>query len=344
VDAARGLAVLAVVIFHVCLWHFLPTAHDLWGPAARVWSKVNGILGSGRVPLLLAVSGLVLSRRVRRGFADPSNIVRPLTNYYLYVVWLLIYGVFFALVTFSSLPHRVHGVDDWLIQLIVPDTTLWYVFALAVYIPVFSALRAVPPWLVLAALTGVTIGVRALDVSDPQAVKIAEVALFFAVGVYGAGPIRGLAASISCARAGALVGLAAVVTLGGRLVTDEVGGSVLFIIRGLAFMVASVAVIALAVRWGPAERAMSAVGRQTLPIYVMHPLVIYALIATTAQWRGFDDFVGHPVVASVYPIVVTAAITVLCLGLHRLAVRTGLGSLFGLPAGARRRVESLLQR
>lgn len=343
-DAARGLSVLAVVIFHVGLWHFLPHAPELWSPAARVWSKINGVLASVRIPLLLAISGLVLSRRVRRGFADPTNIVRPLTNYYLYVVWLVVYGVFFAIVPYAALPHRMTGVGDFLLQLVVPDTTLWYVFALAVYIPVFSALRAVPPWLMLSVLTAVTIGVRATDAVEPQAIKIAEVALFFAVGVYAAAPIRRLAAAASFIRAGALVVVAGVVTLGGRFMTGEVDGSILFIVRGLVFMVASVVVIAILVRWRPAERVLSAVGRQTLPIYVMHPLLLYALIAATAQWSGFEAMLGHPVVSALYPVVVTAVIAVLSLGMHRLAVRVGLGSLFALPSGARSRVESRLAR
>ena len=343
-DAARGLAVLAVVVFHVGLWHFLPHAPELWSPAARVWSKVNGVLAGVRIPLLLTISGLVLSRRVRRGFSDRSNIVRPLANYYLYVVWLIIYTAFFAVVSYPALPHRVTGVGDFVLQLIVPDTTLWYVFALAVYVPVFSALRAVPPWLVLAVLAALTIGVRATDAVEPQAIKIAEVALFFAIGVYGATPIRHLAASASVVRAGALVVIAAVVTLGGRFMTGEVDGTILFVVRGLTFMVASVVVIAIVVRWRAAEHLLSAVGRQTLPIYVMHPLLICALIAAVHQWSGFEDFLGRPLVSVLYPVVVTVGIAVLSLTLHRLAMHAGLGLLFALPAGIRSRIESRLSR
>ncbi|MBC7632314.1 acyltransferase [Aeromicrobium sp.] len=341
-DSARALSVLAVVLFHVGLWHFLPHSAELWEPAARAWAKINGILASVRIPLLLAVSGLVMSRRIRLGFADPANIGRAIASYYLYIVWLLIYALFFALVTYDDLPHRIHGPLDLFAQFLVPDTTLWYVFALAVYVLVFSALRQLPPWIVLVALAALTIIIRISDVQGLQAYKIPEVAFFFAVGVYGASQIRSLAENSTVLRGAALLVLAAVVTLGGRFMTGEISGSVLFMVRGVTFMVTSVAVIAVLVRWRPLGRAMSAVGRQTLPIYVMHPLLLYVLIASTAQWSGFDALLAHPVVSVIYPVVITVGIALISLAIHRVALLARLSLMFGLPSGVRESLSRIL--
>ena len=66
IDAARGSCVLAVVLFHVISWH-LP-ALDVAPGAERVLEPVTSYLGSLRMPLLLAVSGMLAGPRVMAGF------------------------------------------------------------------------------------------------------------------------------------------------------------------------------------------------------------------------------------------------------------------------------------
>src|SRR5215213_6048735 len=106
VDAARGASVAAVVLFHVSLWWYLPLQAELWGPAGRVWATVNSYLGSVRMPLLLAVSGLVGAGAIRAGLRDRRTATRAVANGYLYVVWLVVYAVVYALLP-GPLPHRV---------------------------------------------------------------------------------------------------------------------------------------------------------------------------------------------------------------------------------------------
>lgn len=140
-DAARGASVLFVVLFHVLLWHLNDYRATMWGPADRVWTKFNAVLGSLRMPLLLGVAGLVASRRILLGLSEPRNLVRAASNYYLYVVWLLIYAVYFAFVSDPALPHRVDGLADVVFQLVFPNTTLWFVYALALYVIFLSAMH-----------------------------------------------------------------------------------------------------------------------------------------------------------------------------------------------------------
>ena len=69
VDAARGICVLGVVLFHVCTWQYLPLGDALWHPAAAAWDTVNSYLGTFRMPLLMALSGMLAARRVGEGWA-----------------------------------------------------------------------------------------------------------------------------------------------------------------------------------------------------------------------------------------------------------------------------------
>jgi uncharacterized membrane protein len=41
VDAARGACVAAVVLFHVCLWWYLPMVAPTGDPVERVWATLN---------------------------------------------------------------------------------------------------------------------------------------------------------------------------------------------------------------------------------------------------------------------------------------------------------------
>jgi uncharacterized membrane protein YcfT len=94
IDAVRGACVLAVVLFHATAWHVLTL--DLAPVADRTWSVVNGYLGSLRMPLLLAVSGLLASRRILQGSRSPDSAERAASSYYLYVVWLAVYVAVYA--------------------------------------------------------------------------------------------------------------------------------------------------------------------------------------------------------------------------------------------------------
>jgi uncharacterized membrane protein YcfT len=335
VDAARGYSVAAVVVAHVVLWHMtdpgVPVAHV----GASFWDRVYGVMGSVRMPVLLAVSGLVLARRVRAGFREGGLLLRSVRNYYLYVVWLLVYALFYAVVTEPSLPHRVDGVADVVRQLVVPETTLWYVFALAVYIAVLGALHRVPSWVVLTALSLLSVVMHVTTSSDQVWSKVPELAIYFALGVYGAGLLRRLADRSSVLVVALTAVLAAGVTLCGRFTAgNEIAEAVLFLVRGAAFLVLAVALVAVAVRWSPVRRVGVALGRRTLPIYVLHPLWIALVLLAAAGFAhdALGDVLANPGGALLYPLVVASAVIALCLGTHALVRQAHLVvPLFEMP-------------
>ncbi|UJP41140.1 acyltransferase family protein [Cellulomonas palmilytica] len=315
VDAVRGYSVVAVVLAHVVLWHLLAVDAPTADAGESVWGRVYGVLGSARMPVLLAVSGLVVARRVRLGWRPGGLTLRVARNYYLYVVWLLLYAVFYAVVRDPSLPHRVDGVGDLLRQLVVPETTLWYVFALAVYIAVLGALHRVPPWAVLSGLVALCLATHVLTSSDQMWAKVPEMFLFFAVGVYGAGPLRRLGERASWGALLLAAGLAVAATASGRLAEGvELAEAVVFVVRCLAFLVLAVLVVVLAVRWEPLRRLGLLLGRQTLPIYVLHPLWLALLLAYAGGLAR--DVTATTVGSLLYPPVVTTLVVVLSLTVH----------------------------
>lgn len=340
VDATRGFSVAAVVLFHVVLWWALASPVGIGEPGDRIWRVVNSWLGSVRMPVLLAASGLVMSRQIRAGLHRSTTVFRAANNYYLYLVWLVLYGGFFVLVPADGLPHRIDGVGDLVVQVVAPETTLWYLFGLAVFIPVLAAARRAPVWAVFAVLVPLSVWAHALDDSATFWPRILEVFVFFAVGVYGAPLLRRLGER---ANAGVLLAsavLAVGVTLLGRVMDGPLLGGVLYVLRGSAFMLLAVVAVAVVARWRPALRLGVELGQHTLAVYVLHPLWIYLLLAASAgALGGAVDAVLSTWLGSVLtPLVVTVAIIGLSIAVESLTRRAGWTALWGLPGVLRRRL------
>ncbi|MET4588832.1 acyltransferase family protein [Arthrobacter sp. 754] len=111
IDAARGLCVIAVVLFHVGYWHFLKFEHA-GSIAFPLWETVAIALGSVRMPLLLAVSGMLAASKIRNGFGNGKALSASLTNYYLYAVWLLVYALLSIPAAMTGATPRAGGRED----------------------------------------------------------------------------------------------------------------------------------------------------------------------------------------------------------------------------------------
>ncbi len=336
-DAIRGIAILCIVIYHTLLWYYLSDPTIVWAPAAEFWGRFNAILGSVRVPLLLLVSGLVASKRLRAGLTDRLNLVRAGTNYYLYVVWLILYAAFFAIVAGPPLPHRISSWTQLISELVVPDTTLWYLAALCVYILLTAATARWPRpvVLILAVLAYV-----AADVYLPvelQATKIPQNWLFFLIGVYLGPALPRLPRFATLpAIAGAAVVTAAVIAVGGRI-PDLLGlRSLHAIVRSITMVTTAVLGTIWVTRFGWLRRGLSFLGSRTLAIYLLHPLAIYLLIALATAYPVVNRVLDNPVGAAIGPIFLTALITAGGIVARQGADLARLNWLFTLPRSAPR--------
>ncbi|MBF4635582.1 acyltransferase family protein [Agreia pratensis] len=335
VDAARGLCVLLVVLLHVRIFVYEPLSPPSNG--VEVWTQLTEFFGAFRLPLLFVVSGLVASRRVRAGWSDRRTVLRAVSLYWLYVAWLTVYAVLSIGVIDPGIPFRVMTPLHYLEQLFVPDSMIWFIFALAAYVVVLSSLNRVPPVAILGVLAVLSVASGAVPVTRDEALWLHVVyyAVFFAVGVYAASalqalarvrspwaPVLGIVSFVVCELAWQQSSEGTLLETGLRLLRDS------------AAVVLSIVVIALLVRWPPFERAAAAIGRRTLPIFVLQlPLIWVLFLLPPVEWS-----LGFAPVRYLAPVFGTALIVLAALGIHRLLMRGRARVLFGLPEAWRNRI------
>ncbi|PPG39433.1 acyltransferase [Pseudoclavibacter sp. RFBA6] len=314
-DATRGVGILAVVLFHVLIWHHDRDFGEATG-AAIIWGPIDSLLGSARMPVLLAVAGIFAARGLLGGWRTRKTQARFVSNYYLYVVWLVIYFAVDAALRFPDFPHVVPSLEDFALQLIVPGTSLWFLMALGAYAVVVGAavaLRA-PVWVMLS--TGVVLwGVGTFVEMPEMASKMPANLIFFMVGVYFADRLRSVAEqSVRVRLAWAIpFVVASVVKLAPVTgAADATAG----LVASLASVPAAIALVSIACAWEPFARAARYLGSRTLVIYVLHPIVImlWATLLDVAPW---SSVMRNPILDLAYPVLLTGAVVVACLAVQR---------------------------
>ena len=335
-DVAKGICILLVVLWHVVtkVAVGIPGA----GPVTDAWVMLNAQLLPLRIPLFFLVSGMFAARAVLD--VDGGSWRRRAGRLsLLYLVWVLIQTVVLALAPEFD---TARATDGWelLAQLTISPTNLWYLLALAVYLVVGRATRGLPATVVLpvAFVIAAVAGAGVLpDLGNLW--QLVQNLFFFLVGLRlravverfatrsGVGVLLALAAGYGGA-------LAVVSVLGIRLVP---GTWPLLCLIAVAFGVSlsvlldrHIEVVARPLRW---------IGRRTLPIYVLHmmPLALIDAGLHAAGWRA------TPVLEAVGPIALTAVVIAICLGVHALLVRCGLGVLFD-PLRATDRLRARIRR
>ena len=337
------LAIVAVVLLHVSIGHAygLPQAE---GWVVARWDRINQVISVVRMPLLFVVSGMLASGKIRRGFTHGNAILSAVTNYYLYLVWLAVYGLLFLASGPVVVPFQPARVQDFFIQIVEPRTPLWFVFGLAVYTLLFTALRRVPPGVVLAASAAVSIWAgMTWTVESPLWTRILLYVVYFVVGVHAKPLLVRYARSWWVLFVSAVLTVAFFQALGLlTIMTPEpltFGDSVVSALLQLAASVLGVTASAQLCRWRPWRVVASWVGRRTLGIYVMHvpvivawhfavelgPLAVIERISAASLW--FD---------LLYPVALTVLVVLVCVGIETLLGTLRLGHLFRLPSRYRR--------
>jgi uncharacterized membrane protein YcfT len=329
-DAVRGFCVLAVVLSHFIGWGLEPVSGS---GAESFWEKASGQLTPIRMPTLFVLSGFLLSSRVRAGFTDRRSLTSAATSYYLYVVWLALFGLIAAAGVFTG----VTGLSGFLSQLVLPRTILWFVLGLAAWTLVLAALHRVHPAVILIALGLLSIASFWLPAQNgiDHYVRILQYGFFFGLGVYGKPLLTQLASGkLWRVSAGAVVGY-----LVARLIMSAASDVVLVqatltIVRDTAAAMLAIVAIAAICRLRWARVPLVWVGRRTLPIYVMHAPMIGALTGLA----GWDTLIGTSSVAWIAPLIGTFVISAVAVGIHSVLSRTPLRILFELPPGLKRRL------
>ncbi len=242
----------------------------------------------------------------------------------------------------TTLPmNRTRNLTELAWDLVLASTQLWYLYALALYFVLVKLLLRFDLRWVLGTAAAVSALTSWAGIEAANRESLLQHFVYFAVGALApslprlAAEHRGrhvtawlLAGTCLAGGAAALLGLPA------SLATLVVG------VTGVPLAVRLVAA-ASGTRWFGTPAA--ALGKRTLPVYVLHvPLLslLHHVVVPVREGAGTLPAAAGPDVVGLlgwlaYPALATAAVTAACLGLHALLVRAGLGFLFQLPDARR---------
>ena len=284
VDGAKGIAILLVALAHAVQWTVLS------GLAPELWNKINLVFIVFRMPLFFLASGLFAASVITRTWPTLWRTRLSL------LVWALLVWTVIRFGYFSLLPNPA-GFDetnpiDLLLAPVRPSNGLWFLYALALFFVAAKLMRDRVDWRVQiggAAVLSVLFFARA-DTGNIAWNGIGRYFVFFLLGCYLRERILDFVNRPG--RFGALgLGLgfgAAFLALAGVILTID--ARVPFI-TGTLVLVSLLALGAglLLARFLVGFRAMgwlAYVGRNTLPIYVVHVLFVSALTSLLLLARG----------------------------------------------------------
>jgi len=332
VDAAKGACMILVVLFHAA-GRF---QYDLGTTVTGAWVLVSSVFSPIRMPLFFFVSGFLAASALGR----PLSLARGRTwgFVYLYALWTLLFLP-------RVIPDAVHGdmQQPWgaLLSFVLP-TTFWYLYALPLYFvlawALMKALRqrsvyALIPLFLLSATAFLLQPASNAILTDPwDPAKIPDVLRNF-VWFYLAVHSKPLWISIlrtsspekAVAATAAYAGLYWAAAANG--LTDHLRAPLSI---GALYMCALLLGL-----WGGQGRigvAIQKVGRQTLPVYVLHiflmPVIMAAISATglSAVMKSSPD-----VWNAIAPPLVTLIVVYLTYQGGRLVLASHLAWLFSIP-------------
>jgi uncharacterized membrane protein YcfT len=319
VDAAKGIAILLVVAHHTVM--FL----DEVGLAPAPVVAANSALASFRMPLFFLASGLFAAGPL----AAPWRTLlhkRVAFFLYLYALWTLFRWMFFVAMPLEVDPDN-SADPKWLLWLpLLPGPSLWFLYALAVFSIVGKLMRRVPApvQLAAAAVLSAFAGAGLLQFDSFAWTFMARYLFFFILGYHARHLIERLARSTSLLKA---------VLAAGACVAGAAGAVALDLrdILGIAFLLNLFAVtfgvlFAAEIARFRVGRPLVVLGRQTLPVYLLHVHLLALVMLGVRQ-------VDLPVVVQFgAPLVLAVALTALSLLTHRLLVAAGATWLFALPS------------
>lgn len=306
-DGTRGLAVIAMVFGHVLLWGHAAAPHGALDAVSRLFN-------SFRMPVLMLVSGYLAHSLLSRPIA--RTLDRCIHFAWIYMIWL---APLLLLSPFGNDLSLLNYVDN----LSRPMTSLWFLWVLGLFTLSVPFSRLVPRGLVLAVALGLgMVSFAALLPLRTYSFQNAAIyALMFYAGLLYRPEIeRALAADISWHLLVKLVGAAAVATLSAKLLRILCGHDLLGGVQRLAICLAALYGIRVIVDRVAGMARLVRLGRNTLPIYVLHlPLMMIV--------RDPVAIVAGPLT----PIACTILLIAGSLLLHGAAKQANLSWLFERP-------------
>jgi uncharacterized membrane protein YcfT len=333
-DVAKGVCILLVVMWHVIMKHYLQISWHLPVPLPGAWGAFGDQLLPLRMPVFFTISGMFAASAVLRPWRIAAR-GRIAKFYYLYALWFAVHTAVLSLVPrFDTL--AAGDAVDVIEQLTITPTNLWYLLALAVYFVIARLTRGLPAAFVLvpAFLLSATASADLLAAPGNRG-QLYQNLFFFLAGLRLRRWIERWVGSVTLRRV--LVG--GVCYLGGMLAVRQLGARQWFGVWPVVSILAVLLGVAGAVevsRRLRVARPLSRLGRQTLPIYVMHMPLLALMHAALLRPFSSAGTASQLALAAFLPIVLTGLLTVACLTLHSWITAASGWWLFDLPSSRRR--------
>ncbi|MDR6199902.1 putative membrane protein YcfT [Microbacterium sp. SORGH_AS428] len=322
-DAARGLSVTLIVILHMWASHliFWIGNHSVMGFIEQLVDWTSPL----RIPLFFFVSGYLASRSLQKPWQAAWR-GRVFAISYLYVLWVALIAGFIWIDNTANGFDAESPLGMMLRNVGSPETHMWYLWALVVLFIAVWLTRRVPAWIVVS--VGAVISVAAPFILEQPYRQVAAAALFFSLGAR-----LPVVTEWLTSRRGTWIFLAGSAVYVGSVLLGPTGpyglADPLTSTVGVAAMVAIISTVAHQ-RWMAVFRR---IGRNTLPIFILNPLVFLLLNDLLRSLPNVSDWLArHTEVGALYSIAVILATFGISLGLKAAADRIGMRWLFSMPA------------
>lgn len=181
IDFAKGVAIILVVLYHCGL--FLSEL-DL----AEGTGRIRSLLNFYPMPLFFFVAGLTSRRMLTWSFPDLWRR-RLLTLVYLYFLWSIMRVLFYLVVPPLRGSSESAPTDPFNIAVlpVLPTSSYWFVWALAIITLIAWLLRAVPPPVQIAAAGALAVAATTpwlLDTDNVGWDRVAQNLVFFLVAMF----------------------------------------------------------------------------------------------------------------------------------------------------------------
>ncbi|QPB18402.1 acyltransferase family protein [Rhizobium sp. 007] len=325
-DIAKGMSIILVVIYHTLLYH------DFHEIAPDLYARISGIMTPIRMPLFFTVSGFLAASAVRAPWRDfLSRKIWLLI--YLFAVWSTARWLFFHYIQTNALVPA-EGSDPY--QLIemwwAPNTGIWFIWALAIFMVATKLLSSAhhATAVAIAAMVSILTFGEHLQIDLFTHRNVLQYFVFFLFGCwYGKSVVGTITQRPLLMAFGGFLLFAALYLLRWRLQAIEKGSwALLSSIAGLAWLCGTAVLMS---RLQPVRHAFAYFGRNTLPVYVTHVMIVSLLVAAIATLVKAHAASGYVTA----PLVVIVAIG-LSLAIKAVADRSGAGWLYVPPARRKR--------
>ncbi len=343
IDIAKALAIVLVVQYHVAT-HASAVFAGLSGWAWEIWSGLSQLLIPVRMPAFFLVSGVLAANALNRPW---RALARPRYAAILwpYLLWSVVLTVVIALrgadnpwlAILERLPRILQGGDGY-----------WYLSTLVLFFTICRLCRRFPGWLLLGSFIlwfFASLVPSVLPDATPEALaanvyRWATFGMWFVIGAFGRAVVLRIGARPSWDLiAPAVLSFGLCVWLTDRLRDSEsfngIPMSKPLSVTGVALLLS---VSVLLARWPAAVRLGLYLAARTLPIYVVHAVLVYGirLIAYEQGWLvQLTDGPNDLAVLVALPLTVVAMVAI-STWLADLVAGTKLAWFFTAPGGERR--------